>query len=186
MNTSNEVAASTNAVPTFGSAAIASRRSPSQEGTSNSDLAMNLCRAHAIRHYLLHTLASDFANTKEEAPSQELLRRFNQLPEEDKSAVYKQLEYIQTSEVPAYRGPAYAFAAADQFAATNKERGIAIDRVVLDRIAEYHRHHHRERIKMTGEIFQEAYGKLQREMSLLKEEISKKTHTSEMLNQAHS
>ena len=37
MNTSNEVAASTKAVPTLGKAARASRRSPSQTGTLNPD-----------------------------------------------------------------------------------------------------------------------------------------------------
>ena len=156
------------------------------EGTSNSDLATNLCRAHAIRHFLLHTLASDFADIKGKNPSAELLRRFNQLPEEDKSVVYKQLEYIQSSDVPPHRGPAYAFCAADQFGATNKERSIAINRVLFDRVAEYHRHHNREKIKMLGEVFQEAYGNLQREMRLLQEEISQKTRTIETLNRAHS
>jgi hypothetical protein len=122
--------------------------------------AENLCRAHAIRHFLLHSLASDFAQIGGKTPSPELLNRFNQLPEEDKEAVYIQLEYVLPGSS---RNPVRAFAGVDRLDATNQERSIAIHRVTLDRIAEYHRHHSREQINAIERVFQEAYAKLQKE-----------------------
>lgn len=135
------------------------------------ETAMNLCRAHAIRHFLLHTLAIDFASLQGNTPSPELLRRFNMLPEEDKMAVYEQLGYLQTSG-PSYKGAAYAFSANDHFSATNKQRATAIARVASDRIAGYHRHHYRTVTQAMSETFRDAYEKLQREMAQKNLEIA--------------
>lgn len=132
------------------------------EGIANSELAVNLCRSHAIRHFLLHTLGGDFANADGKFPPAELTRRFSRLPEEDKSAVYTQLEYVQPKGDD-YKGPAHAFAGVDRLSVTNQERSIAINRVTLDRTAEYHRHHYREGIKMLEKAFQEAYENLRQD-----------------------
>ncbi len=123
------------------------------EGSTVLDSASNLCRAHAIRHLLMHTLASDFANIEGKKPPEELLRRFYQLPEEDQNAVFTQLEFIQPKGDD-YRGPAHAFAGQDHLSVTNQERSIAISRVTLDRIAEYHRHHYRQQMEQIQLIFQ--------------------------------
>jgi hypothetical protein len=131
--------------------------------TRSDDSAQNLCRSHVIRHFLLHTLASDFANADGKFPPSELMRRFTQLPEEDKGSVYVQLEYIQPKGDD-YKGPAHAFAGVDRLSVTNQERSIAINRVTLDRTAEYHRHHYREGLKWIEKAFQEAYEKLWSEL----------------------
>jgi hypothetical protein len=129
------------------------------EGAASSESAMNLCRSHAIRHFLLHTLASDFSSVEGKFPPPELIRRFEQLPEEDKSSVYTQLEFIQPKGHD-YKGPAHAFAGIDRLSVTNQERSIAIHRMIFDRIAEYHRYRYREDIKAIERAFQEAYEKL--------------------------
>jgi hypothetical protein len=123
------------------------------EGNTVLDSASNLCRAHAIRHLLMHTLASDFAQIEGKKPPEELLRRFYQLPEEDQNAVLTQLEFIQPKGDD-YRGPAHAFAGRDHLSVTNQERSIAISRVTLDRIAEYHRHHYRQQTEQMQLLFQ--------------------------------
>ncbi len=129
------------------------------EGTPRSISATNLVRSHAIRHFLLDTLANDFASVEGKCPPPELMKRFTQLTEEDKNAVYTQLEFIQPKGDD-YRGPAHAFAGVDRLSVTNQERSIAIHRVTNDRIAEYHRHRYREEIKAMEEAFQEAYKNL--------------------------
>jgi hypothetical protein len=123
------------------------------EGNTISDSASNLCRAHAVRHFLMHTLACDFAQIEGKKPPEELLRRFSQLPEEDQNAVLTQLAFIQPKGDD-YRGPAHAFAGQDHLSVTNQERSIAINRVTLDRIAEYHRHHYREQMQQMQLLFQ--------------------------------
>jgi hypothetical protein len=132
------------------------------EGATESDTATNICRSHAIRHFVLFTLASDFANADSKFPPTELIGRFAQIHEEDKNAIYTQLEYIQPKGDD-YQGPAHAFAGIDRLSATNQERSIAIHRVILDRIAEYHRHHYREGIEVMRKAFQEAHEKLKSE-----------------------
>lgn len=135
------------------------------QGTDSTLNMENLSRSHVLRHFLLHSLGSDFANAPEKTPPPELLNRFNQLPEEDRDAVLMQLEFIQPKG-PDYRGPAHAFIGSDRLSVTNQERGIAFNRVNLDRVSEYHRHHQRERIAAIQRIFQDAYEKLQSQSSI--------------------
>lgn len=128
------------------------------EGNTHDDSASNESRAHVVRHFLMHTLATEFAQAEWKRPPQELLNRFYQLPEMDQRAVYTQLEYIQPKG-PDYRGPGHAFAGQDHLSVTNQERSVAIRRAILDRIAEYHRHHYRQRI----EEMENLYHRLQEE-----------------------
>lgn len=118
------------------------------DGNDHSDSVWNESRSHAVRHFLMHNLASEFAAQSEwKRPPPELLRRFYQLPEIDQRAVYTQLEYIQPKGSD-YRGPGHAFAGQDYLSVTNQERSKAIHRAIQDRIAVYHRHHYQQRIEM--------------------------------------
>ncbi len=127
--------------------------------------AQNLCRANAIEHFLLGTLSIDFANVKEEkVPPPELLRRFGQLSERDKQAVYTRLFFIQPKG-PDYLGPAHAFAGGDRLSVTNRERGKAIQGVIEGKIQEYHNHLTREQMKGVIKTFQDEYERRLREAS---------------------
>ncbi len=135
------------------------------EGNTLNDSAANECRAQVIRHFLMHTLATDFAQAEWKRPPQELLNRFYELPEMDQRAVYAQLEYIQPKG-PDYRGPGHAFAGQDHLSVTNQERSVAIRRAILDRIAEYHRHHYHQMIEAMDNL----YHRLQEEAILQKQQ----------------
>jgi hypothetical protein len=122
------------------------------EGNTYDDSASNESRAHVVRHFLMHTLATEFAQAEWKRPPQELLNRFYQLPEMDQRAVYTQLEYIQPKGSD-YRGPGHAFAGQDHLSVTNRERSEAIHRAINDRIAEYHRYHYRQTIEEMKNLF---------------------------------
>jgi hypothetical protein len=87
--------------------------------------AQNECRSIAIRQYLLHTLACDFASVPGNTLPQELLDRFNRFAEADKQKFATQLGHI------------HAQVKLEDTSVTNRERGEALLRAVQKRAGEY-------------------------------------------------
>lgn len=105
--------------------------------------AENSLRAYAIRHYLIHSLATDFAKSNALAPPQELLNRFHALPYQERQAVLLQLCYVQQRNATqdALKIAEHAFYGTHQQIATNEQRSQALDRTLINSVANYHREH---------------------------------------------
>jgi hypothetical protein len=129
-----------------------------------SDLkADNTWRAHAIRHFLIHSLATEFAKTPGETPPVQLLEKFKLLQEEERNATLTQLRYTQQR-----KGHEDTFSAAyDSFyhlngkTATNQERQQALIRALLERIARYQRYASQAQLEQLKACYQEAFERLQ-------------------------
>jgi hypothetical protein len=132
-----------------------------------SDLkADNMCRAHAIRHFLIHSLATEFAKTPGKTPPLQLLERFNLLQEDERKATLMQLRYTQQR-----KGHEDTLEAAhDSFyhlnarTATNQERHQALIRALLKRIVEYQRHLCQNQLDTLTACYQEAFERLQSQL----------------------
>lgn len=112
---------------------------PIGEQLFNGDInANNATRALAIRHFLMLSLASDLASSRENAPA-ELRERFEQLPEQDRRDILNHLQYILM------QGDGQSLF--DSPAVPNQNRAEAISRALLQRIAEFHREHTKERFE---------------------------------------
>ncbi|MBS0603791.1 MAG: hypothetical protein JSS60_02005, partial [Verrucomicrobia bacterium] len=125
--------------------------------------AQNLCRSHSIRYYLLHALATEFAKSPGDEPSQKLLDRFNRLPKEDREWVLIQLQFVQQRKGgdDTLQTAHDAFYGLNSKTATNQERSAALVRSLLERVAEYHRHNFQTKLRELEHIYSEAFEKFQ-------------------------
>ncbi len=134
--------------------------------------ATNLARAHAIHHFLIHSLASEFAKSEGDIPPQELLDRFNCLPDEERRSVLSQLHFIlKTSD--SGHDPFYGLSTA-----TNQERSQSFVRSLLARVADYHRHHLQTRLNELEGHYNTAFKEFERKTLA---EIEKLSHDNEKL-----
>ncbi len=119
----------------------------------------NFVRAHAIHHFILHSLSNEFTSVQGTQPSPELLARVDQLSEKDKYDVMMQLKFLlhRSGAEDTVEAAREAFYGLNGKTATNKQRGEAINRVLLDRIAEYHRVQYGTALKNS----QQAYAQLE-------------------------